>query len=456
MDTVDILSEIFNLHKIEYQYIENLIPDNAQSVWSTNAVTLNNLAKVTLLKSSDSIIFAIYPANHYINLAALIENLNISVYFLNISEILIFKQQFDKHDINQLITEHNIQLIFDSEVSDLNTILFNADSNKRYLSVESQYLEKLMVETSIGYQFSETKPEFIFQPNLTLGAPRLNLSNKISNLQTLPILPEIASQILQLQNNSDASVHLLSEIVSKDLALTSLILRYANSALFGLRGSVETIYDAILRVLGYDTVLHLAIGLALGNSFKLDKKGPLGANTIWDHAVFSAAICQKLSQQCPVECRPSPGQAYLAGLLHDIGYLVLASSFETEYFWLNKLTASKPDVPMTVIEYQLLGIQHTELGKILLQSWNMPEFLKVTVSEHHNEDYQGIHCEFSNLVLLVDTALKSSRSSDAYTEKLPDEVVARLGLTEDIIYDTVNAVLECSENLNLMVVAMSA
>ncbi len=456
MDITNILSEIFDSHNIEYQYIENLIPDNAQNVWSTNAITLNELAKVSLLKSSEAIIFAIYPANHYINLAVLIENLKIPVYFLNIAEIHDFKAQFEKHDISQLIAEHNIQFIIDIEVSDLNTVLFSNDSNEHYLSVESQYLEKLIMETPIGYQFSEIKSEYIFQPNLTLSAPRLDLSNKITNLQTLPILPELAAQILQLQNNSDASVHLLSEIVSKDPALTSLILRYANSALFGLRGSVETIYDAILRVLGYDTVLNLAIGLALGNSFKLDKKGPLGSKNIWEHAVYSAAICQKLSQQCPVEFRPSPGQAYLAGLLHDIGYLVLASTFETEYFWLNKLIASKPDVPMTVIEYQLLGIQHTELGSILLRTWNMPEFLNVTVSEHHNEDYVGPYSELSSLVLIVDSALKSSRTSDAYTEKLPDEVVSRLGLTEDLIYESVNAVLECSENLNLMVSTMSA
>ena len=119
-----------------------------------------------------------------------------------------------------------------------------------------------------------------------------------------------------------------------------------------------------------------------------------------------------------------------------------------------------------MIEYQLLGIHHTDLGQILLKNWNMPEFLITTISEHHNENYLGDYCELSGLVLLVDRALKShggpetSRTdtlrSDAFTDVLPEELVSRLGLTNDIIFECVDEVLECNESLNIMVLAMSA
>ncbi len=456
MAITKILSDIFDLNNIEFTYIENVVSNSSQNAWSANAVSLSNLAKITLLNTQNALIFAICPANHHINLAKIVAILKQPVYYSTVSEINSVIESSLASTITEIMEQQNIQIIIDIEVSDLVTVLFKNDLEKQFLSVETVQLEKLIADSPIGCQFSEEKPEFIYQPNLTIGAPRLDLMNKIKNIKTLPILPEIATQILQLQNDPDASVHSLSDIVAQDPALTSLILKYANSALFGLRGSVETVYDAILRVLGFDTVLHLAIGLSMGNSFKLDKSGPLGSRALWQHAVFSAAICQKLSQKCPVEFRPSPGQAYLAGLLHDIGYLVLASSFETEYFWLNKLIASKPEVPMTVIEYQLLGIHHTDLGCILLNNWNMPEFLNVTVVEHHNEDYLGPYCELSGLVLLVDRALKLGSQSDAFTELLPEELVSRLGLTHDIIIESVNEVLECSENLNLMVSAMSA
>ncbi len=456
MAMTNILREIFDLNNIEYTYIENVVSSNSQNAWSANSVSLSNLAKITLLNTPESIIFAICPANYHINLAKIVNIFKQPVCYSTISEINSLIELSLTNTINEIMSQHNIQIIIDLEVSDLTTVLLKNDSEKQFLSVETTQLEKLMADSPIGCQFSQTKPEFIYQPNLTIGAPRLDLMNKINNIKTLPILPEIATQILQLQNDPDASVHSLSDIIATDPALTSLILKYANSALFGLRGSVESVYDAILRVLGFDTVLHLAIGLAMGNSFKLDKSGPLGSRALWQHAVFCAAICQKLSQKCPAEFRPSPGQAYLAGLLHDIGYLVLASSFETEYFWLNKLIASKPEVPMTVIEYQLLGVRHSDLGCILLTSWNMPEFLNVTVAEHHNEDYLGAYCELSGLVLLVDRALKSTSQSDAFTELLPEELVSRLGLTHDMITESVNEVLECSENLDLMVSAMSA
>jgi len=460
MGITKILSTIFELNNIKYDYIENLISESSQNAWTANSVNLSNLANISLLKTPDSIVFAVYPASHHINLAKIIKIFNTPVHYLDISAINTFIQQNDELVIDEIITKHNIKLIIDIEILDLSTVLFKNDSDKQYLSVDTSNLENLILEIPIGCQFSDTKPEYIFEPNLTFGAPRLDLSTKINNIETLPILPEIASQILQLQSNPDASVHLLSEIVSKDPALTSLILKYANSALFGLRDNVDSVYDAILRVLGFDTVLYLAIGLAMGNSFKLDKNGPLGSKMIWQHAVYSAAICQKLSQKCPVEFRPSPGKAYLAGLLHDIGYLVLASSFETEYFWLNKLIASKPEVPMTVIEQQLLGVQHTDLGNVLLTNWNMPEFLTIAVTEHHNEAYCGNYCEISGLVLLVDRALKSytdfNASSDAFTNKLPEELVYRLGLTNEIIFESVEEVLDCRENLNIMVSAMTA
>jgi HD-like signal output (HDOD) protein len=456
MGITNILSKIFELNNIEYHYGDNSISEHSQSTWTTNTPTIRNLATITLLKTNESIIFAIFPASHHLNIAKIISILNKPVQYLNVSAIHSLQEQCEQLDINEIMTQHNIQVIIDLEVSDLNTVLFKNDSENNYLSVDSQNLEKIIIETPIGCQFSEPKPEFIFQPNLTIGAPRLDLANRINNIQALPILPEIAAQILQLQNNADATVEALSDIITQDPALTSLILKYANSALFGQRGNVDSVYDAILRVLGFDTVLYLAIGLAMGNSFKLDKKGPLGSKNIWQHAVFNAAICQKLSQKLPKEFRPSPGQAYLAGLLHDIGFLVLANSFETEYFWLNKLIDSKPEVPMTVIEYQLLGIHHTDLGKILLTNWNMPEFLTIAVSEHHNENYLGEYCEIAGLVLLVDRALKTRGHSDAFTDVLPEELVSRLGLTNEIINTCVDEVLDCHESLDLMVSAMAS
>jgi hypothetical protein len=89
----------------------------------------------------------------------------------------------------------------------------------------------------------------------------------------------------------------------------------------------------------------------------------------------------------------------------------------------------------------------------------MPEFLTITVTEHHNEEYCGNYCEISGLVLLVDRALKSytdfNASSDAFTNKLPEELVYKLGLTNEMIFESVEEVLDCSENLNIMVSAMT-
>jgi HD-like signal output (HDOD) protein len=150
------------------------------------------------------------------------------------------------------------------------------------------------------------------------------------------------------------------------------------------------------------------------------------------------------------------GTAYLAGLLHDAGFLVLGQLFTSEYFWLNKLIASKPDVPVTVIEHQLLGIHHTDLGERLMKRWLIPAEICAAVAHHHDIDYEGPYADYVAVVLLADRLLKAHNLSDASSEDVPPVLLARLGLSEEQAYTAVDEMIQGSEAIEAIACALCA
>ncbi len=283
-----------------------------------------------------------------------------------------------------------------------------------------------------------------------LSVPKLDIRDQVQQIDDLPAIPEMAIRILELRDDPDATVEQLVEVIQMDPAMTAQVIRYANSPLYTRSGQVDSLQDAIFRVLGYDTVLYLALGSALAQAFTLPANGPLGLKAFWGNAVFSAALVQKLTTQHASDWGIKPGTAYLCALLHNIGTLVLAMLFESEFFWLNKVLQAKPDYPTTLVENQLLGCSHTELGRILMTSWHMPEVIAIASGEHHNLAYEGEYAPVVNLIQVTDQLLRSHQMSDADSDEVSSELCEKLGLAEDELYLAMDDVLESSEVLEAM------
>ncbi len=288
-----------------------------------------------------------------------------------------------------------------------------------------------------------------------IRAPKLDIREQVASLDDLPMIPEMALRILELQDDADATVDQLASIIQMDPALSAQLIRYANSPLYGQRSSVDTLEDAIFRVLGFETVLYIALGSTLSQAFHLPRSGPIGLKTFWQNAVFSAALVQKLASQHQRQWQIKPGTAYLCALLHNIGYLVLATLFESEYFWLNKVIEARPDTAVVEIEKQLLGISHTELGKYLLESWHLPKEIVTVASEHHNLGYEGKHSDTVRLIQVTDQLLRSHKMSDADTDEISTGLCQKLGLDDSEIYLAMDDVLESSSVLNSMAKSFS-
>lgn len=285
---------------------------------------------------------------------------------------------------------------------------------------------------------------------------RARIQARIAETEQLPAIPKVAHELLQLSVNPYANASDLGAIVEQDPSLSAQLLRYANSPLYGYRGQVESIRDVIARVLGYDLVMDIALGISVGRSFHIPAQGPLGLDAYWLHAVYCASLTQRLAARMPSSQRPRPGLAYLAGLLHNFGVLLLGHLFPEDFRLLNEGLAQEPGRALTVLEDELLGVSHVELGAWLMQSWNMPDELTSAIRHHHDEEYTGAYAIYPNLVLLANRLLAARQIGDEHVDDLPGDLLARLGLTEAEARAALEAVAEHGEGLQIMARRLAA
>jgi len=281
------------------------------------------------------------------------------------------------------------------------------------------------------------------------------IEKRIEQVYELPPMPELGRRILQLQSDLNAGALQLANIVQLDPSLAAQVIRYASSSYYGYRGRISNIHDAISRVLGYDLVLNLALGLAAGRSFRIPDEGPLGLSRFWEHAILSAVLAQKIGACVPDARRPKPGFSYLCGLLHDFGVLLLGHLFLPEFQLLNKLAAANPDKTLTELEGRLLGMGgargllamgHARIGAWLMQVWNMPEALVVTLLEHHNPEYRGEHEVSVHLLQLSDFLLFHAADVPEPGD-LPQAHLRILQVAPDQVLELAAQVLEARDEL---------
>src|SRR5690606_11120538 len=142
--------------------------------------------------------------------------------------------------------------------------------------------------------------------------------------------------------------------------------------------------DVCSSDLGFDLVINLALGLSLGRSLSVPKEGPHGYAPYWQQSVVTASLCAELVRQIPTRLRPNQGLAYLCGLLHNFGYLVLGHVFPPQFTLVNRHIEANPHVNRMYVERHLLGLTREQISACLLQQWRMPDELIAAVRQQHN------------------------------------------------------------------------
>ena len=280
--------------------------------------------------------------------------------------------------------------------------------------------------------------------------PLLNIKARIAKLDRLPVMPEMAQQVIQLSSNPDAEISDLVKIVEMDPSLAAQIMRYASSPFFSYRGKIDSVQTAVSRVLGFSMVMNLALGVTTARPFKLPKNVPLNMEAFWRHAIYSAALTQSLSGELSDDIRPPAGLAYLAGLLHNFGHVLVGHLFRKEFLILNKFIIAEPEKDLVDIEKQVFGYEHGQIGAWLMDVWKLPSELIVATREHNNLSYQGEHAVYPQLVALSDRLLKEYNIGDAPNSSIPQSLLQELEIGDYQARMVVNRVMEGCEGLDTM------
>lgn len=198
-----------------------------------------------------------------------------------------------------------------------------------------------------------------------------------SLLNDLPPFPVVAIKALQLVSNEKAPLRELGELISTDAALSSEILRIANSALYGLRIEVESAFTAMV-LLGLDRIKSVVVTSALRHYIGRSLDAPW-MRICWRHSLATALLAKELAKGTTT----SEDVAYTAGILHDIGRLALAMAFPVRYSEFI-LSPEPTSLELLEAERELFEIDHCRAGEILMSRWNIPKNLVAVASHHHD------------------------------------------------------------------------
>ena len=212
---------------------------------------------------------------------------------------------------------------------------------------------------------------------------RVDLRASIRNLDSLPAMPLVAQKILRLPLDTLDGENQLLKLIEQDPLISARIIGLANSPLFGAANKITSIPDAAM-MLGMNRVKSVSVGIAVMSTLTRHPAGHLNVQHLWLHSLGIALAMCALARAMPVRSRPSEDEVFFAGLLHDIGFMVLNYIDPVR----SDLPAT-PDRPVHEVEAETIGIGHGELGAELARHWDLPDTIVAVLRYHHTPAHAG-------------------------------------------------------------------
>lgn len=244
-----------------------------------------------------------------------------------------------------------------------------------------------------------------------------------SQLKQLPSLPGVVSELLSSFGQDDLDVDIVAQQIARDQALAARVLRVANSSFYGLQNRVLTIQEAV-TVLGFRAVRSMVVAVGMSGTFRHEKCPEFDAKVYLRHGVGTALAARVLATHTGI----NPDLAFTAGLLHDIGQLVLVAHFPQQYCAVFAYRRQH-DCFIIDAERDVLGIDHAEVGGMLAEAWHFPPVLHEAVACHHSPAGTTA-TSLANLIHVADVtahALGLTQADDEMVAPLDRTAWERLG-----------------------------
>lgn len=251
----------------------------------------------------------------------------------------------------------------------------------------------------------------------------------LSSVYNVPTVPQIILEVSNLIEDPKTSASILGRMISNDQGLVTKILTIANSPLHGIPRRVATIDFAIV-VLGFNQVKNIVVALSMMETLKILGNKKFDQTKYWVHSILTAAAAKRIADDLGYQ---TSGEVFTAGLLHDLGIPIIYKYFNKEY---KEITNAVNNNNMTYLEAEeeFLGITHQDIGRFLVDRWNLPVSIADVISFHHNPSLAENNRELIALVHLADYMTKQLKIGEFSWDdggKLDKEVIEILRLGDE-------------------------
>jgi putative nucleotidyltransferase with HDIG domain len=253
----------------------------------------------------------------------------------------------------------------------------------------------------------------------------------IAQVKNLTPVSHSVLKLVGLLDQSTSSNEDIVQVLKFDTVLTAKLLRACNSPFFGLEEPVSSVEQAVF-ILGHQQILHIALSLAFSSNMAAPLPGYAAeAKDLWQHSLVTAFAAENIAKNntsVPIE----PPVAFTAGLLHDIGKVVMSHVLTPDCQTAVRARITQDRHSRTQAEREIIGVDHAEVGSCLLQSWRLPENIIEAVANHHTP----VSKPQPKLSSLVHTAnclahlIGSNLGWEAFAEHADEETLAALGIDQ--------------------------
>ena len=265
----------------------------------------------------------------------------------------------------------------------------------------------------------------------------MNLEELIGNVDQLVSLPAAYIRLNKMVNDPDCSAQDMGRVINQDVALTARLLRIANSAMYGLPTKVETVSRAV-TVLGIKQIRDMVLATAAIKTFDGIPNTLVSMRSFWEHSILCALSARTLAMDCLRDQRET---VFVAGLLHDMGKLVLYNQLpDLSRRTLEVSTNGSKFQESQVTEQEIYGFDHAEVGGKLAQLWSLPISLQECIAYHHDPDRAEQHRVEVAIVHIANSiaVMAARRTEDPERAPVIQEIAWELtGLDKEIISATI-------------------
>lgn len=269
----------------------------------------------------------------------------------------------------------------------------------------------------------------------------MDIVEKITeSIKDLPTLPTIFYTISEAMNNPRSTTEDIAKIVSTDQASAFKVLKVANSPFFGFRGRIDTVPQAVLH-LGFNELKNIILALSVMKFFsKSTYSEHMKPRDFWAHSIAAGICTRMLGSSVKV---PNLEQYFLAGILHDIGKLLLLDLLGEKYLEVFRIIEEK-NCLIREAERISIGIDHAEAGRLLAERWKLPPVIKNTIYYHHSGLNDGRTDTLVSCVHVADIAVRMFDLGNPGDRLIPQpniKALASLGLSAGVFTDITPALM---------------